>query len=268
MYTLLDYNLFDLSGKVVVLTGSSGFLGQQFAQCLCQKGATLIMADIDLKKSKALSIKLEKKYDVSVMPIELDVTEKKSIKHLVSDVIQKFSRIDVLINNAAFHENKKELTTPFEDYSLSNWNKVIDVNLTGMFLCCQEVGKIMKKQKSGNIINISSIYGIVGADQRIYSNSGLNSSISYAVTKGAVLNLSRYLASYWNRKNIRVNTLTLGGVENNQDKEFVKNYSYRTMIGRMAKKNDYAGAIIFLASDASSYMTGSNLVVDGGWTAW
>ena len=268
MHTMLDHDLFDLSRKVVVLTGSSGFLGQQFAQGLCQKGATLIMADINLKKSKALSTKLEKYYGVPVIPIQFDVTEKKSIENLISKVIKKFSRIDVLINNAVFHENKKELTTPFEDYSLSNWNKVIDVNLTGMFLCCQEVGKIMKKQKSGNIVNISSIYGNVGADQRIYGKSGLNSSVSYAVSKSAVLNFTRYLASYWNKKNIRVNSLSLGGVENNQNKEFIKNYSNRTILGRMAEKNEYIGALLFLASNASSYMTGSNLVVDGGWTAW
>lgn len=268
MNTLLDDDLFDLSGKVVVLTGASGFLGKQYAHALCQANAIVILADIDLKESKKLTTKLKTKYSTQIMPIKTDLTNKQSIKNLVSKVVEKFSRIDVLINNAMFHENKKELTTPFEKYSLLNWNKVIDVNLTGMFLCCQEVGKIMKKQKSGNIININSIYGLVGADQRIYANSGLNSSISYAVTKGAVLNLTRYLASYWNRKNIRVNALTLGGVENNQDKEFAKNYSYRTMLGRMAKKNDYVGAIIFLASNASSYMTGSNLVVDGGWTAW
>ncbi len=260
--------MFDLYNKIVILTGSSGFLGRQYAHILCQANATIILADINYKESQKLATELKTKYNAKVMPIKTNLTNKQSVKNLVSKVIGKFSKIDVLINNAMFHENKKELTTPFEKYSLSNWNKVIDVNLTGMFLCCQEVGKIMKKQKSGNIINISSIYGLVGADQRIYAKSGLNSSVSYAVTKGAILNLTRYLASYWNGNNIRVNSLTLGGVNNKQDKEFIKNYSYRTMMGRMANKNDYDGAILFLASDASSYMTGSNLIVDGGWTAW
>ena len=126
----------------------------------------------------------------------------------------------------------------------------------------------MVKQKQGNIINISSIYGLNGSDQRIYGKSKLNSSPAYAVTKSGILNLTRYLASYWHDKGIRVNTLSLGGVKNNQDSTFVKNYSYKTMVGRMANQNDYSGSILFLASNASSYMTGSNLVVDGGWTAW
>ena len=126
----------------------------------------------------------------------------------------------------------------------------------------------MLKQKSGNVINISSIYGIVGADQRIYGSSGLNSAVFYATTKSAILNLTRYLASYWNRTGIRVNTLSPGGVQNKQDKNFIKKYSEKTMIGRMAKNDEYVGALVFLCSDASSYMTGSNLIIDGGWTAW
>ena len=126
----------------------------------------------------------------------------------------------------------------------------------------------MKKQKNGVIINIASTYGIVAADQRIYGKSGQNSAVYYAATKSAIINFTRYLASYWRGTGIRVNTLSPGGVENNQGIEFIKNYSYKTMLGRMAKKNEYVGAILFLASNASSYMTGSNLVVDGGWTAW
>ena len=259
---------FDLSKKVVILTGSSGFLGKQFAHALCKSNAIVVLADINYSKSSKLCNELIKKYDTDVIAIKTDVTKKKSITSLVSKVVKKFSKIDILINNAMFHENKKDLVTPFENYSINNWNKVLEVNLTGMMLCCQEVGKIMKKQKSGNIINISSIYGLVGSDQRIYGKSGLNTSISYATSKGAIINFSRYLASYWNRKNIRVNTLSLGGIENNQNSQFIKNYSYKTMTGRMAKPDDVTGALIFLASNLSSYMTGSNLVVDGGWTSW
>ena len=182
--------------------------------------------------------------------------------------MKKYSKIDVLINNAAYQGNDKIRTTKFVDLPLSIWNKSISVNLTGMFLCCQEIGKVMEKQKKGVIINISSTYGIVSPDQRIYGKSGQNAGIFYSVTKSGVLNLTRYLASYWSKKGIRVNTLSPGGVEKGQDSKFVKKYSEKTMLGRMAKKDDYVGAIIFLASDASSYMTGSNLVIDGGWTAW
>jgi len=154
---------------------------------------------------------------------------------------------------------------------LKLWKKVIDVNLTGVFLCCQEFGKVMQKQKNGVIVNISSIYGISGADQRIYGNSKLNSQVSHSATKGALVNLTRYLAAYWHGKNIRVNTLTLGGGELDRtymNKSFVKNYSGKTILNRMANSEEYNGALLFLSSDASSYMTGANLVIDGGWTAW
>ncbi len=252
----------------MVLIGSSGLLGTRYAEALCQAGANLILADKDFQKSKEIAIKLNKKYDTNSFAIKVDVTNRSSIKQMVKKTIKKFSKIDVLINNAIFPEGPKERGVPFEQFSLDSWNKVISVNLTGMFLCSQEIGKIMVKQKNGIIVNVSSIYGITAADQRIYGKSKLNSSISYAVTKSAVLNFTRYLASYWNNQGIRVNTLSLGGVENNQDKNFVKNYSYKTMLGRMAKNDEYVGALLFLASDASSYMTGSNLIVDGGWTAW
>tara|TARA_B110000881_G_C18334168_1_gene393222 strand:- start:232 stop:717 length:486 start_codon:yes stop_codon:yes gene_type:complete len=158
----------------------------------------------------------------------------------------------------------------FETFPLEVWNKVIGVNLTGVFVCSQELGSIMAKQKGGVIVNISSIYGMVGADQRIYGESGLNSQPSYAATKGAIVNLTRYLAAYWNGKNVRVNTLTLGGVldKSYMKDSFIKKYSEKTILGRMANKNEYNGALLFLVSDASSYMTGTNLVIDGGWTAW
>ena len=159
----------------------------------------------------------------------------------------------------------------FEDYPLDLWNKVVETNLTGVFLCCQEFGKTMGKQKTGgSIVNISSIYGINGADQRIYGKSQLNSPPSYAATKGAIVNMTRYLAAYWHGKNIRVNTMTLGGVldKTNMKKEFIDNYSKKTILGRMANSDEYNGALLFLLSNASSYMTGANLVLDGGWSAW
>jgi len=259
---------FSLSGKVIVLTGAAGLLGSEYAKALCQSGANVVLADLDFPKCKKISKDLEKKYSIETLALKMDLTKKKSIEDMVSKTIKKFSKIDVLINNAMYHENKKEQAVPFEEFSLDSWEKVMSVNITGMFLCCQKIGKIMVKQKKGAIINISSIYGINGADQRIYGKSGINSSIAYAVTKSAVLNFTRYLASYWNNTGIRVNTLSLGGVNNNQDSNFIKKYSNKTMLGRMARRNEYASAIIFLASDASSYMTGSNLIVDGGWTAW
>tara|TARA_Y100000996_G_scaffold410861_1_gene393967 strand:+ start:2433 stop:3230 length:798 start_codon:yes stop_codon:yes gene_type:complete len=260
--------LFDLSNKTVLLTGAAGFLGSSYADGLSQSGANVVLCDINFKGCKEIENKIRKKYDTDPISIKLDITNTKSIKNLIKNVTKKYSTIDVLINNAAYQGNSKIRTLQFEELDINSWNKAIDVNLTGIFRLCQQVGKIMLKQKSGNVINISSIYGIVGADQRIYGSSGLNSAVFYATTKSAILNLTRYLASYWNRTGIRVNTLSPGGVQNKQDKNFIKKYSEKTMIGRMAKNDEYVGALVFLCSDASSYMTGSNLIIDGGWTAW
>ena len=261
-------NIFDLTDKTVILTGAAGYLAGNYADGLSQSGANVVLADINYQGCKKLEHKIREKYDVDPLSVKLDLTQSKSINNLVSKITKKYSDIDVLINNAAYQGTPKIRTAGFENLTLETWNQAISVNLTGIFLLSQQIGKIMKNQKFGNIINISSIYGIVGADQRIYGKSGQNSAVFYAATKGAVLNLTRYLASFWNRTGIRVNTFSPGGVENKQDKNFVKNYSKKTMIGRMARNDEYVGALIFLASDASSYMTGSNLIIDGGWTAW
>ena len=259
--------IFNLSNKVIILTGASGLLGTEYAHGLSQAGANVVLADLNFDKCKKLSLNLNKKYDVNSFPIKLDVTKINSINTMIKAVIKKFSKIDILINNAYFSE-AGYTKIKFENYDLDIWKKGLNVNLSGIFLCCQQIGKIMKKQKNGNIINISSIYGLVSPDQRIYGNTKIIKSAMYAVTKSSVLNFTRYLASYWREDGIRVNTLSLGGVEENQDPIFKKNYSNKTMIGRMAKKDEYVGGLIFLSSNASSYMTGSNLVIDGGWTAW
>ena len=260
--------VFDFSNRVIVITGAAGLLGSEYADGFCQAGGNVVLADKNFEKCKKLAAKLEKKYGVKPLPIKLDVTNPNSIKKMVAHITKKFSKIDVLVNNAIYPEIGKIKKTKFEDFPLDIWKKGIDVNLTGMFLCSQQIGKIMKKQKNGVIINISSIYGIKGPDQRIYGKTKIIKSALYATTKGAVINFTKYLASYWNRTGIRVNTLSLGGVEENQDRNFEKKYSDKTMIGRMAKKDEYVGALLFLSSDASSYMTGSNLVIDGGWSAW
>ena len=245
--------IFDLSGRVVIITGAAGLLGSEYAKGFSQAGANVVLADQNIVKCKKLAKILENKFNVSP---------------LATKVMKKFSKIDVLVNNAIFPETEKNRKISFENFPLAIWKKGIDVNLTGIFLCSQQIGKVMVKQKHGVIINISSIYGLVGPDQRIYGKTKTIKSVMYAVTKGAIPNLTRYMASYWNRTGIRVNTLSLGGVEEDQDKTFKKNYSYKTTFGRMAKKDEYVGAVLFLSSDASSYMTGSNLVIDGGWTTW
>ena len=260
--------IFDFSNRVVVITGAAGLLGTEYANGFSQAGANVVLADKNFIKCKKLAIELEKKFGVKPLAVNLDVTNPKSIKKMVEQVMKKFSKIDILVNNAIFPEIGKMKKIKFEDFPLDVWEKGVDVNLTGMFLCSQQVGKIMVKQKKGVIINISSIYGIKGPDQRIYGKTNIIKSALYATTKGAVINFTKYLAAYWNRTGIRVNTLSLGGVEENQDRSFKKKYSDKTMIGRMAKKDEYVGALLFLSSDASSYMTGSNLIIDGGWNSW
>ncbi len=265
-------NIFSLKNKTVILTGSAGYLGTRFAHVLSAAGANVVLVDIESKKNKNLESALIKKYHTHPISYNVDISKQSAVRKLTKDVLAKYKRIDILINNAHFlPRNHPQRDAPFEKYPLELWEQTIAVNLTGLFLCCKEIGNIMSKQNKGVIVNISSIYGIVGADQRIYGNSRLNSPAFYAATKGAMVNLTRYLAAYWNRKNIRVNTLTLGGVFDaklHKDKKFVEKYSEKTMLGRMARKEDYDGALLFLASDASSYVTGSNLIVDGGWTAW
>lgn len=265
--------MFDLKNRVIILTGSAGLLGNEYAHVLSEAGANLVLVDINSKKNKRLADELRKKYRTCPLYSETDITDPTAVKSLKNEILKKYGKIDGLINNAFLNHAKKQLRSgmiPFETFPLNIWNDTLKLNLTGVLLCCQEFGKVMVRQKKGVIVNISSIYGIVGADQRIYGKSNLNSPASYAASKGAIVNLTRYLAAYWHRKNIRVNNLTLGGVKDPtyQDKKFIKKYSEKTMLGRMAKKDDYKGAMLFLVSDASSYMTGTNLVVDGGWTAW
>ncbi|RDJ32195.1 MAG: SDR family NAD(P)-dependent oxidoreductase [Crenarchaeota archaeon] len=265
--------IFNLQNKVIILTGSAGLLGTEYANILSDAGATLILVDTNTTKNIELKNKINKQYKSNSIAMNVDITSKNDVQKMVLDVVSKYGKIDGLINNAFLNHAKNQSQNgknSFESFPIEIWNKSLDLNLTAVFICCQEVGKVMVKQKNGVIVNISSIYGISGADQRIYGKSNLNSPVSYAASKGGIVNLTRYLAAYWNKKNIRVNTLTLGGVQDNsyQTKEFINKYSEKTILGRMAKKEDYKGAILFLMSDASSYMTGSNLIIDGGWTAW
>ena len=267
--------LFDLEGRNIVITGSSGLLGSQYANTLSSAGANIILLDIDTTKNEKLKSALVKKYKNKISAYTLDISNQTEVNKTSKKIIKDFKKIDGLINNAAYtskgaKEKSDNAFGAFENFPIDIWQKSLDINLSGVFFCSQAFGKIMAKQGKGVIVNIASTYGLVGADQRIYGNSGLNLPISYAATKGAIINFTRYLAAYWHGKNIRVNTLSPGGVMDKtyQEKSFIKKYSEKTILGRMANKDEYNGAILFLISDASSYMTGANLVVDGGWTSW
>jgi NAD(P)-dependent dehydrogenase (short-subunit alcohol dehydrogenase family) len=268
---------FDLHGRVAVLTGGAGLLGREYALALAAAGAYVVIADLDTQTGTEVVVEIAKHACGGATLIETDVSSKPSVQALVKRTLAEYGQIDILINNAALDPkfeaaNVGEHAEGFEDYPLDLWNQSVAVNLTGMFLCTQAVSEPMLARGRGVVVNVSSTYGLVGPDQRIYERAGAQQQaykpVAYAVTKSAVQGLTRYLAAYWAGKNIRVNTLTPGGVFNGHDDEFVRRYSARTPLGRMAHRSEYCGALLFLVSDASSYMTGANLVVDGGWTAW
>jgi len=273
---------FNLTDRVAIVTGGPGLLGKEFCQTLAEAGATVVVADINADGVSALTTTLIKT-GYHAMGVATDITQPASVNALVEETLMTYGRLDILVNSAALDpkfdpqalaEMAKlgTVSGSFEDYPLDSWKTALDVNLTGMFLCCQAAVKPMLAQgKKGSIINICSTYGLVAPDQRIYQREGKQTSykpVYYSVTKAGVLGLTRYLATYYAGTEIRVNALTPGGIYNDHDEVFLNAYSARTVMGRMASKDEMNGALLFLASDASSYMTGSNLIVDGGWTAW
>ena len=264
--------LFSLKGKTAIVTGATGLIGKQHCHALAEAGANVVLCDINVAACEDLAASLAGHH----LALNMDVTQPDSLHAGKASILKTFGHIDVLVNNAAINdmfENPEAASTQsmFENYPLELWERSLKVNVTGMFLCSQILGTPMAEQGKGSIINIASTYGMVGPDQSIYLNQqgerNFYKSPSYPTTKGAVINFTRFLAAYWGNKGVRVNTLSPGGVENNQEAYFVENYAKKTVLGRMAQPNDYKGALIFMASDASSYMTGANVVVDGGWTA-
>jgi NAD(P)-dependent dehydrogenase (short-subunit alcohol dehydrogenase family) len=264
--------LFDVSEEAVIVTGVSGQLGSAYAQSFLQRGALVV--GIDLHLSPRVDLLIQHHPDRFIF-IAADVTEKLTLQAALDRVVATFGVPTVLINNAAIDSPPSappDETGPFEEYPEVSWNKVIDVNLKGVYLCCQIFGAAMATAGKGSIINIASIYGVVSPDQSLYEYRRQRGEVffkpvAYSASKSGVLNLTRYLAAYWAKKSVRVNSLTIAGVFNNQEQAFIDAYCSRIPIGRMARLDEYNGAVLFLASPASKYMTGANLVVDGGWTA-
>jgi NAD(P)-dependent dehydrogenase (short-subunit alcohol dehydrogenase family) len=272
--TIMDK--FSLEGRTTLVTGGAGLLGRQFTRALGEAGAKVVVADLDLGAAQAQVNDLVD-LGISAVAIGVDVTDPVSVSEMVSQTVEVFDSLDVIVNSAALDpkfdpENlDAQSSNAFESYPLETWKKALDVNLTGMFLTCQAAARQMLAQDYGVIINICSTYGLVGPDQRLYEHLGgprQYKPVYYTVSKAGVLGLTKYLATYYAGKPIRVNALTPGGVYNQHDETFLKAYSSRTVMGRMAHQDEMSGAIVFLASEASAYMTGANLVVDGGWTAW
>ena len=272
--------LFDLTGQVAIITGGAGMLGMQHAAAIAGAGGHAVIADLSLEAVTRLAREITSAHDVEALGVQVDVTEKNQVDAMVAAVTQKFGRLDILINNAALTVKgggkvREDYFAPFEDYPLDLWEKALRVNLTGAFLCCQAVGRLMVAQRSGVILNIASDVGNISPDHRIYEDAidphtghAFNTPIAYATTKAALINFTRYLATYWAPHGIRVNCLSPGGVYAGHDPLFVKNLVERIPLGRMAQADEYHGAVLFLVSAASSYVTGANLIVDGGRTAW
>lgn len=267
--------LFDLSGRVAIVTGGAGILGQHFCKGLISYGAKVVIADIDKKAATDFADKLREEGQADVLPVEVDVSDEGSVNEMVSKTVERYGHIDILHNNAATKSsNLKKFFANVEDYDMDIWREVMQVNIDGMFLVAKTVGKQMRGQKSGgSIIQTASIYGLMSPDQRIYAGSEymgmpINTPAVYTASKAAVLGLTKYLATYWAESRIRVNSITPGGVSSGQNDTFRQNYANRIPMGRMAEAEEMVGALIYLASDASTYVTGQNISVDGGLSAW
>ncbi|MFH1073027.1 MAG: SDR family oxidoreductase [Nanoarchaeota archaeon] len=265
----MNAKIFDVKGKVIIITGGAGVLGSFYAEVLSEAGANVVIADLQTRRCETLARELKKKYHTDPSGILLDLTKKESVQKLAAAVMKKYKKIDVLINNAA--TKSKNFFAPFESFPLEDWNAVMAVNITGMFLMAQAAVPHMQKNKDGGIIiNISSYHGLVGPTTKLYEGAKITTPAVYSVSKAGVVNFTRWLCCMYAEKNIRTNTLTIGGVSEHQlgGNDFEKKYAAFTPMRRMARKEDLRGPILFLCSDASSYMNGQNLVIDGGWTAW
>jgi NAD(P)-dependent dehydrogenase (short-subunit alcohol dehydrogenase family) len=272
--------LFDLTGKVVIITGGAGMLGEQHGCAVASCGAIPVILDLSEERATATAENIAKKYGVGSIGYSVDITSEQAVKTCAEEVKKRFGKIDVLINNAANNpkvdnSGKVEKSSRLEFFDLEIWHQDLAVGLTGAFLCAKYFGSMISRNPDGgSIINISSDLGVIAPNQSLYKEEGLPDEqqpvkpVTYSVVKTGLIGLSRYLATYWADKNVRSNALCPGGVFNHQGEGFLKKVEPMIPMGRMAKKDEYQGAIIFLSSNASSYMNGAVLSIDGGRTAW
>jgi len=268
---------FELNERVCIITGGAGLLGEKHAQTIIEAKGIPVLLDINENKLNEVKLRLGKKYDVEVDTYISDITDEEDLISVKNKILEKYSKVDILINNAANNPKMEEGNTNWsrlENFPVNLWDKDIAVGLTGAFLCSKVFGSIMQEKNSGVILNISSDLGIIAPDQRIYRKEGLKESeqsvkpVTYSVVKHGLIGLTKYLATFWNDYNIRVNAICPGGIYNNQDEKFVKKLTNLIPMKRMADKDEYMAAVLFMISDASSYMTGSVIIIDGGRTCW
>ena len=271
-------SMFDISSKVVVITGGLGQLGRQFTLTLLNEKARVVILDSAINSNVVQNLFSQYIKKGQLISLQADVTSRNSLENALEKILTKWNKAPYgLINNAALDSPPNapaNETGPFEDFPEASWDRIMDVNVKGVFMACQVFGKAMAEEGAGSIINIGSTYGMVSPDHRIYEYLSKNGGepfykpVAYSASKSALVNLTKYIAVYWAKKGIRANLMGLGGVYNNQDDQFLYGYCEKVPMGRMANEDEYNGTVIYLLSDASSYVTGSNIMLDGGWTAW
>lgn len=266
---------FDVRGRIVVVTGAQGRLGREFTGSLLDAGCRVAALDVQggAEPRRRFAAHAD---SPDLLVLEADVTRRDSLEAALDALRRRWGPPFGLVNNAGLDSPPSAPAAengPFESYPEASWDRVMEVNAKGVFLCCQVFGAAMAREGAGSIVNVSSIYGMLSPDQGLYDYRRAGGEtffkpVAYAASKAVLPNLTRYLATYWAARGVRVNTISLGGVHDAQDERFLASYGRRVPLGRMARKDEYNGAVVFLMSDASSYMTGSNMVIDGGWSAW
>lgn len=256
---------FELKEKVAVVTGGAGLIGKSICVALAEAGALVYIGDIDKKKGEHLSNEMKSK-GLNAIFIELDITDENSIKENIAKIIAKNKKIDIWINNA--YPRTSDWGDKFEKIKLESLKKNVDMHMNGYFVCCQNILEEMKKKRTGIVVNIGSHYGVLGPNFSVYGNTSMTMPAAYSMIKGGIVNLSRYLATYYATDNIRVNAICPGGIFDGQDHIFVERYRKLTPMNRMGEPKDIAGPVLFLCSEASAYMTGQVIMVDGGLSAW
>jgi len=272
----MSLDAFRLDGRVVVISGGMGQLGVRFCAAVVEAGGRVTVLDVSVEE-EAVRRRFGTLADSQAMMfLRCDITSRRDIENALARIEERWGTPQGLVNNAALDSPPNasvDENGPFETFPEQSWDRVMEVNAKGAFLLCQVMGGAMAKGGGGSIINVSSIYGVVSPNQELYEyrrrrGESFFKPVAYSASKSALMNLTRYLATYWGRSGVRVNTLVLGGVFNHQDEEFLREYGARVPMGRMAEENEYSASVVYLLSDASSYMTGAELVLDGGWTAW
>lgn len=261
--------LMNLSGRVALITGGAGNIGRAIAEGLAELGSNIVLLDINKANLEQAKLQIQSRYNVDVLPILINMENSSEIESVPSIVEGKFERLDIIVNNAAFvgDSGLTGWVTEFEKQELETWRRAIEVNLTAPFALIQSCAYLLKKSQTASVINIGSIYGLVGPDLSLYEDTSMGNPAAYAASKGGLTQLTRWLSTVM-APNVRVNTLTPGGVSRNQPKNFSEKFTNKTPLARMATEEDFKGAVVYLASDLSAYVTGQNIIVDGGWTIW